>query len=318
MTIALDRSLSRHRGLHWGTIASGALHVGLIVMVQVGAASLFSDPPPPPPRVIPIEIVPVGKITTPPPPVAAQQGPAPQRPAAAPPPPPQPAPEVKAPTPPAPPPVPQAQPTPPPPPPPAPTPQARPTPPPPPPAPPAAKPTPPEPTPPAAERVEAKPQTKPTPPAPKRDFSSILKDLSAKDATPTPAPAQQATAPTTGKPVPTPPAPPTTQASIAEIDALRAAVRQQVSPCWSPPIGAREARDLVVTVYVRLDPSGQVRDARIVDSARMAFDRFYEAAADAARRAVLNDKCNPLKLPPDKYDLWREIELTFDPRDALG
>ncbi|MSO81133.1 MAG: hypothetical protein EXQ97_05840 [Alphaproteobacteria bacterium] len=306
MTIALDRSLSRHRGRHWGTVGSGTLHVALIVMVQVGAASLFSDPPPPPPRIIPIEIVPVGKITTPPPPVAAREGPAPQRQAAAPPPPPpQPAPEVKAPTPPAPPPVPQAQPTPPPPPPPAPTPQARPTP-------------PPEPAPPAAERVEAKPQTKPAPPAPKRDFNSVLKDLSAKNATPTPAPAVHATAPTTGKPVPTPPAPPTTQASIAEIDALRAAVRQQVELCWSPPTGAREARDLVVRVHIRLDPSGQVRDARVLDSARMALDRFFEAAADAARRAVLNDRCNPLKLPPERYELWREIELTFDPRDALG
>ncbi|MGE0254965.1 MAG: cell envelope integrity protein TolA [Alphaproteobacteria bacterium] len=317
MTLALGRPLSRQRGLHWGTVASGALHVGLIVMVQVGAARLFSDPPPPPPRIIPIEVVPIGKITTPPPPVAQREGPAPQRQAAAPPPPPQPAPEVSKPTPP-PPAPPAAKPTPPPPPPPAPTPQARPTPPPEP-APPAAKPTPPpEPAPQAAERVDAKPQAKPTPPAPKRDFNTLLKDLAAKDSTPTPAPAVQATAPTTGKPVPTPPAPATTQASIAEIDALRAAVRQQVEPCWSPPTGAREARDLVVRVHIRLDPSGQVRDARILDSARMALDRFFEAAADAARRAVLNDRCNPLKLPPERYELWREIELTFDPRDALG
>ena len=50
----------------------------------------------------------------------------------------------------------------------------------------------------------------------------------------------------------------------------------------------------------------------------MIRDRFYRAAAESAMRAVQNDKCSPLKLPPDKYDRWKEITLTFDPSKMVG
>ena len=41
------------------------------------------------------------------------------------------------------------------------------------------------------------------------------------------------------------------------------------------------------------------------------------AAADSAVRAVRNPKCSPLELPADKYDQWKRIDFTFDPRDML-
>jgi len=36
------------------------------------------------------------------------------------------------------------------------------------------------------------------------------------------------------------------------------------------------------------------------------------AAVDAARRAIYT--CAPYKLPADKYNVWRDITVDFDPR----
>ena len=44
-------------------------------------------------------------------------------------------------------------------------------------------------------------------------------------------------------------------------------------------------------------------------------DPFYRTAAESARRAVR--VCEPLPVPPKKYDIWRDIYLTFDPSRML-
>ncbi|PIR33794.1 MAG: energy transducer TonB, partial [Alphaproteobacteria bacterium CG11_big_fil_rev_8_21_14_0_20_44_7] len=48
-------------------------------------------------------------------------------------------------------------------------------------------------------------------------------------------------------------------------------------------------------------------------------DDFYRVAAESARRAVLDPRCNPLReMPPmDKYEQWRELTLIFDPQDLI-
>jgi hypothetical protein len=46
-------------------------------------------------------------------------------------------------------------------------------------------------------------------------------------------------------------------------------------------------------------------------------DPFYRSAAESALRAVLNPQCSPLKLPPEKFDQWKTLELTFNPKDLL-
>jgi hypothetical protein len=42
---------------------------------------------------------------------------------------------------------------------------------------------------------------------------------------------------------------------------------------------------------------------------------FYRTAAESALRAVR--KCVPYELPKEKYELWREMELYFDPKEFL-
>lgn len=102
--------------------------------------------------------------------------------------------------------------------------------------------------------------------------------------------------------------------SMSELDALK----RQIERCWNFPAGARNAQDLVVEIKVLVNRDRTVRQALIVDTARMRRDPFYRSAAESARRAVLNPRCSPLKLPPAKYDLWRSMTLRFDPREAFG
>ena len=101
--------------------------------------------------------------------------------------------------------------------------------------------------------------------------------------------------------------------SISEEDALR----RQIEQCWNPPIGARDARSLVVDIKITVNPDRTVQSAEVVDKSRMATDSFYRAAGEAAIRAVNNPRCSPLQVPEGKYEQWKTIDFTFDPRDML-
>ncbi len=99
---------------------------------------------------------------------------------------------------------------------------------------------------------------------------------------------------------------------------LQAAIRAQVEPCWSVPAGAMDAEDLKVRIRIFLSPDGSLAKApQILDQTKMYVTGgdFYRVAAESARRAV--QKCAPLKLPLESYDIWRDTELTFDPKELL-
>jgi outer membrane biosynthesis protein TonB len=101
--------------------------------------------------------------------------------------------------------------------------------------------------------------------------------------------------------------------AMSEIDAIR----QQFMQCWNVPAGAKNAHDLAVTLAVRLNSDGSVLSVELAEGRpRYYTDTFFRAAADSAMRAV--NRCSPLKnLPTDKYETWKFLELTFDPRDML-
>lgn len=103
--------------------------------------------------------------------------------------------------------------------------------------------------------------------------------------------------------------------TVSEIDA----VKMQIRRCWSLPTGASNAENLIVKVRLFLRRDGSLsRHPEIVDGERMkrAGEEYFRAAAESAVRAVL--KCEPLRMPPKKYDRWREMVLTFDPSEMLG
>ena len=95
--------------------------------------------------------------------------------------------------------------------------------------------------------------------------------------------------------------------SVNEIDALRARIAQ----CWSPPPGGLGAEQIVVKLRLQLNEDGTLVGYPTV--ANSGSSPFFQAAADSAVRAVY--QCQPYALPSEKYALWRDMILNFDPSD---
>ncbi len=269
-----------------GLSVSAGLHFAMFLFLYFGLPHLI-PPMPSHHDPVPFDIVTIGEMTN------TRIGDKPEDKPAAPPPAPQP---------------PQAQPTPP-------TPPV-----------PQEKPQPPAPKPPEAkaedqaEALKPKPLEKPKPPAekpaaPQQDLlASVLKNVAkmkpvegpkSSDAKPDAKAAPQA-ASSGGSSL-------ASRLMISEEDALR----RQIEQCWNPPVGARDAQNLIVEVAIDVNADRTVSNAEIVDKSRYASDPFFRAAADSAIRAVRSPKCNPLELPADKYEQWKHIDFTFDPRDML-
>jgi colicin import membrane protein len=97
--------------------------------------------------------------------------------------------------------------------------------------------------------------------------------------------------------------------SQSEIDALRA----QIQACWSPPVGVADAKDLNVEIRLMLRQDGSVAaDPQILNRSP---NPLFQVAAESARRAIL--RCQPYRLPAAKYDVWKDVEVNFDPRDMF-
>ena len=101
--------------------------------------------------------------------------------------------------------------------------------------------------------------------------------------------------------------------TIGEIDL----VRQQISQCWNITSGARQADALSVEIEMKMNPDATVRQASVVDTIRMNSDPYYRAAAESALRALSHPDCIPLKLPLDKYYMWKSFTFNFDPKNML-
>ncbi len=96
---------------------------------------------------------------------------------------------------------------------------------------------------------------------------------------------------------------------------LGALVRQQMKQCWNFDPGGKDARNMVAEIRIQLAPDGTVQRAEALNVARAGSDAFYQAFVESTLRAVLNPRCNPMKLPPESYDIWRDMRLVFTPKD---
>jgi outer membrane biosynthesis protein TonB len=101
-------------------------------------------------------------------------------------------------------------------------------------------------------------------------------------------------------------------------DALAAtlvdALRQKLAGCWSVPPGAREAN---ITVKVRffLNPDGSV--AGLPEVLNGSADPLFATTAQSAVSAVM--ECKPYDFfPPDRYDLWKDNTVNFNPNMMFG
>ena len=188
----------------------------------------------------------------------------------------------------------------------------------------AAKPRPPEPTKPAPEKpVEAakpappkleKPKTPPAPVQAESDFDALLRSV---EQTPKREKAPEtregkgssAEAGGTGQPG---------TAKVAQINPslLAASISRQITPCWNIPVAAQGIGGLRAELNIVMGPDGSIQSVVPTDAARMSRDPVFRAFAESAVRAVR--ACSPLKLPPESYQLWRNIIFNFDPSRMTG
>jgi hypothetical protein len=160
-----------------------------------------------------------------------------------------------------------------------------------------------------ARKPETPVTKKPSPAA----FDSLLKNLThdqvaeADDTPPQPRKLAAAASPSSQ-----PKAPLGAQLTASEMDLLR----EQLYHCWNVPVGARDAKDLVIEIRVIVGPDGVARQATIVDQSRLG-DPVFRAAAESARRTFFAPECTPLRVPAGKYELWKDLVVDFSPKDLL-
>jgi colicin import membrane protein len=100
------------------------------------------------------------------------------------------------------------------------------------------------------------------------------------------------------------------QLSQSELDALRARLAQ----LWSPPAGAKNPEELVVLIRMQLKPDGSLAGPPMVLTSGKT--PLFMASRDSAIRAVLRGQPFDM-LRPEHYEQWKDIEITFDPRDMI-
>jgi outer membrane biosynthesis protein TonB len=194
----------------------------------------------------------------------------------------------------------------------------------------------PEPTPP---EPKAKPKSKPKPkppkvaprpkPRPKQDFAAMmLKTVQKLKDTPAPEKRkkkektfdEKMAALMNRKTVSTPDraqqAPLGEKLTISEIDSIK----RQIERCWLVPaaIGAKDVEEMLVQVRLKLNPDGTLRESRIVDRFRMETNATYKAVAESALRAIRNPRCSRFNLPLQKFDVWKDMVLRFNPSEMVG
>lgn len=175
-------------------------------------------------------------------------------------------------------------------------------------------PEPPKPQPkPEVKKVEPPKPAPPKPPPPKPTVESAIDDIlknidsKTKEKTPDqqPKPVERLTR--------TAPAAPnfTSVVTASEVEG----VRQKIRPCWNFISGVKGQENLVVSLVVQMNQDGTPVKAELKDTGRYNNDPAFRAAADAAHRAIMNPRCQPWPLSPEKYNSWRNITFNFDPRD---
>ena len=98
--------------------------------------------------------------------------------------------------------------------------------------------------------------------------------------------------------------------SQSEIDALRS----RLMSLWNPPVGIQNPEEFIIRIRIRLDKTGKLSAPPVVLSS--GSGSLYNSARDSAVRAVFQGQPFTM-LRPDHYEIWKDIEVNFDPRDMF-
>lgn len=94
-----------------------------------------------------------------------------------------------------------------------------------------------------------------------------------------------------------------------ELEGLRVSVER----CWNVGTLSSAAADSSVTVLVYMNPDGTPDVNRIEKIAEQGGDAQAIAVLFRSARSAITRCRSTFDLPPDKYEQWKEIEMTFKP-----
>lgn len=100
------------------------------------------------------------------------------------------------------------------------------------------------------------------------------------------------------------------QLSQSEIDALRA----RLMSLWNPPVGIQNPEEFVIRIRIQLGRDGRLSAPPMVLTS--GTGTLFNSARDSAVRAVFQGQPFSM-LRPEHYETWKDIEVTFDPRDMF-
>lgn len=162
---------------------------------------------------------------------------------------------------------------------------------------------------PEPKKADAKaptPPKKPAPPAPKFDPKQVAALLDKRDATRLAAAGEMLNnTPSLGLSNGA-----AAQLSLSELEALRARLAQ----LWTVPAGAKDPQELVVLIRIKLKPDGTLAAPPMVLNSGKS--PLFIAARDSAVRALFRGQPYDM-LKPEHYEQWKDVEITFDPRDMI-
>jgi colicin import membrane protein len=101
------------------------------------------------------------------------------------------------------------------------------------------------------------------------------------------------------------------QLSQTELDALRA----RLMGLWNPPVGIQNPEEYVIRIRLSIGRDRKLNAPPMVVSSGRG--QLFNTARDSAVRAVLRGQPFDM-LKAEHYDTWKDIEVTFDPREMFG
>ncbi len=101
------------------------------------------------------------------------------------------------------------------------------------------------------------------------------------------------------------------QLSQSELDALRA----RLMALWNPPVGIQNPEDYVIRIRLSIGRDRKLNAPPLVVTSGRG--QLFATARDSAVRAVLRGQPFDM-LKPEHYEIWKDIEVTFDPREMFG
>jgi|SoiMethySBSTD1v2_1073268.scaffolds.fasta_scaffold27778_4 colicin import membrane protein len=103
------------------------------------------------------------------------------------------------------------------------------------------------------------------------------------------------------------------QLSASELAVLAQIIKACVQSRWNVQAGGEATVDTLVKLRLRFNPDGTLAGEPVVMNSQNT--PMFVVLSEGAKRAA--QACQPYSLPPEKYEVWKDIVLNFSLRDMV-